>query len=134
MTKLSLRQAAAAFSVSRTTLTKHLNCGKISGLRDDAGQWQIDPAELIRVYKPRASQSRTSPAQSVQPMLENGDTTRLPEPALANLAVRLAEAEAKLAAECEKTTLLERHLDDLRRLLPSPDPSAPPPRRRWWPW
>jgi len=47
-----------------------------------------------------------------------------------DLSVRLARAEAALDAEREKTAMLERHLDDVRRMLPPPD--AKP--RRWWRW
>jgi len=46
------------------------------------------------------------------------------------LAARLARAEAALDAEREKVNLLQRNLNDLRRMLPPPD--AKP--RRWWPW
>jgi hypothetical protein len=45
------------------------------------------------------------------------------------LAARLARAEAALDAEREKVNLLQRNLNDLRRMLPPPD--AKP--RRWWP-
>jgi len=49
------------------------------------------------------------------------------------LELRLARAEAALDAEREKNELLQRNLDDLRRMLPPPD--APPSRRRrWWPF
>jgi len=47
-----------------------------------------------------------------------------------DLSVRLVRAEAALDAEREKTAILERHLDDVRRMLPPPD--AKP--RRWWRW
>ena len=45
--------------------------------------------------------------------------------------MRLARAEAALDAEREKTAMLERNLDDVRRMLPPPDAK---PRRRWWQW
>lgn len=48
-----------------------------------------------------------------------------------DVTARLARAEAELTAEREKVKLLERHLDDMRRMLPAPDPK---PRRRWWPF
>jgi len=48
-----------------------------------------------------------------------------------DMAARLAKAEAELAAEREKTALLERHLADVRRMLPPPDTK---PRRHWWPF
>jgi len=47
------------------------------------------------------------------------------------MAARLARAEAALDAEREKVELLQRNLDDLRRMLPPPDAK---PRRSWWPW
>lgn len=128
--KLSLRQAAAAFAVSRTTLIKALENGKVSGSKDDAGQWQIDPAELARVYKARPAQTRPKPDQ-IDHAGQGGLSTPEP-PRQDDLAIRLARAEAELAAERDKTALLERHLDDLRRMLPPPD--AAPQRRRWWPW
>jgi hypothetical protein len=45
--------------------------------------------------------------------------------------VRLAIAETSLEAEREKNAMLQRHLDDVRRMLPPPDAK---PRRRWWPF
>lgn len=131
MTKLSVRQAAVAFSVSRTTLTKDLERGKVSGVKDDAGQWQIDHSELLRVYKPRPAGQGVKPdhAGPMGHIEQGGDPPRPAGPD--DIAIRLARAEAELAAEREKTALLERHLDDLRRMLPPPDAK---PRRRWWPW
>lgn len=121
MPKISPREAAKMYQVSRATLMRALSDGKISAEKTDAGHWQIDTTELARVYQPR----RTSPAQS-----NHSETPS--EPLLDHaMAVRLARAEAALEAEREKTALLQRHLDDVRRLLPPPDAK---PRRRWWPW
>ncbi len=36
-----------------------------------------------------------------------------------------------LDAEREKTALLQRHLDDVRLMLPAPEAAKP---RRWWRW
>lgn len=131
MSKLSLRQAAAAFAVSRTTLTKDLERGKVSGSKDDAGQWRIDHSELLRVYKPRPTGKGARPDQA-GPLDHDGQGGEPPRPSMPeDAAIRLARVEAELAAEREKTALLERHLDDLRRMLPPPDAK---PRRRWWPW
>jgi hypothetical protein len=41
-----------------------------------------------------------------------------------DISARLAIAEATLDAEREKTALLQRHLDDVRRMLPPFDQSA----------
>jgi hypothetical protein len=48
-----------------------------------------------------------------------------------DVAARLARAEAERAAEREKVQMLERHLNDVRRMLPAPENR---PRRRWWPF
>lgn len=53
MAMLSISAAAKVFDVSRPTLQKHLKKGKISGKKDADNHWQIDTAELARVYQPR---------------------------------------------------------------------------------
>jgi hypothetical protein len=105
-----------------------LSDGKISAGKSDAGHWQIDAAELARVYDLRAPQKavgRTDPVQVGQ-----RDTGGNTVPDATSMAVKLARAEAELAAEREKVDLLQRNLDDLRRMLPPPNAKA----RRWWPW
>jgi hypothetical protein len=134
MPKLSPRDAAKTYLVSRATLMRALSDGKISAEKTDAGHWQIDTAELARLYKPRPS-SRTRPDHEPDQVSrrdtppENHHSPTL-APADPDIAARLALAEAALKAEREKTALLQRHLDDVRRMLPPPD--AKP--RRWWPW
>jgi len=134
MPKLSPRDAVKLYQVSRATLMRAIQEGKISAEKTDAGHWQIDSSELARLYAPRAPQkavSRTRPAQ-----VNRHDTP--PEPPLDHaLELRLARAEAALDAEREKSALLERHVADLRRMLPAPDTALAGTERRrrsWWPW
>jgi hypothetical protein len=130
--KLSLREATRRFAVSRATLNKHLAKGKVSGSRDDAGHWKIDAAELTRVYPPRETVGRTKPDQvghsEPDQKVDVGH----------DISTRLAVAEAALEAEREKTALLQRHLDDVRRMLPPPESTGDPALRKkprsWWPW
>lgn len=80
------------------------------------------------VYPPRASQatvSRTTP-DHIDHNSPDHKTDFSHE-----INVRLARSEAALDAEREKTAMLQRHVDDLRRMLPPPDAK---PRRYWWPW
>lgn len=128
MPKLSPREAVKAYQVSRATLMRALSDGKISAEKTDAGHWQIDTAELARVYTPRSPQktvSRTKPKQVNR--IETGSE----KPVDDDLKRRLERAEAALESEREKNALLQRNLDDLRTLLPPPDTK---PRRRWWLW
>jgi len=128
MPKLSPRDAVRLYRVSRATLMKALSDGTLSAAKTDAGHWLIDPSELARLYHPRAPQKevrRASPGQ-----VSRDEPGRITGPDAAEMAVRLARAEAALDAEREKSALLQRNCDDLRRMLPAPD-SKP---RRWWPW
>jgi predicted site-specific integrase-resolvase len=48
----SLHQAATACGVNKSTILRAIKAGKISAVRDEQGQWQVEPAELHRVYPP----------------------------------------------------------------------------------
>jgi hypothetical protein len=48
----SLKQAADATGKTKPTILRAIKASKISAQKDVHGQWQIDPAELHRVYKP----------------------------------------------------------------------------------
>lgn len=141
---LSIREAVKHFNVSRPTLTKALKSGKIAGVQDGQGQWNIDPADLVRVYQARKPEVVS--LESDGPV--NLSTANTPLSAeVEALKERLHIAEQRAAvAEAEKRAaeaLAEeraRHLDDLRRMLPSPTPSQVPPmapvkpKRSWWPF
>src|SRR3954447_7385149 len=53
MPEMTLSEAAKWAGVTRPTIHKALTSGRLSGRRDDNGQWRIDPTELERVYMPR---------------------------------------------------------------------------------
>ena len=52
MPEMTLSEAAKWAGVTRATIHKALRGGRLSGRKDDAGEWRIDPAELERVYQP----------------------------------------------------------------------------------
>jgi hypothetical protein len=49
---LSAKQAAEQVGLSKQGIIKAIKQGKLSATKDDNGEWQIDPAELFRVYQP----------------------------------------------------------------------------------
>ena len=49
--KYTLGKAALATGKSKTTLHRAITSGKISASRNESGEYEIDPAELMRVYK-----------------------------------------------------------------------------------
>lgn len=149
MATISIREAARMFDASRPTITKALKSGKITGVQDGQGAWQIDPAELARVYRPRPSVPVNDDRQHLTTL--TSANTPLPGEVEA-LRERLSEAETRAAvAEAlaeERAHHLEQrdqHIEDLRRMLPGPAPiitpapppapvSPHPPRRRWRFW
>jgi excisionase family DNA binding protein len=60
----SLQQAATATGLNKSTILRAIKAGKVSAVRDEQGQWQVEPAELHRVYPPAAdAAARTDATQ-----------------------------------------------------------------------
>ena len=53
----TIATAAAAVGRNRTAILRAIKVGKISVSKDENGEWQIDPAELHRIYPPLRSAS-----------------------------------------------------------------------------
>jgi len=129
MAKLSLREAVKIFDVSRPTLTKAINSGNLSGVRNGKGQWEIDPSELSRVYKTRSTEQIKDDASEQGKFIpENASLSG----ELAELKANLALAEAR--AEAAERLAQERaeRIEDLRRMLPTPNPGTK--TKKWWWW
>jgi hypothetical protein len=62
----TLGQAAKATGKSKSTLQVAIKKGRISATQDDLGQYQIDPAELHRVYPPHSLTDRQTEPKSEQ--------------------------------------------------------------------
>lgn len=54
-TTLTLGEAARETGKSKTTIHNAVKSGKVSGRKGSNGEYQIDPAELFRVYPPAKS-------------------------------------------------------------------------------
>lgn len=137
MVNLSIREAVKHFDVSRPTLTKALKSGKLSGVQDGQGQWQIDPAELARVYQ-RRKEDAGKPVNGEQGNLSIVNTPLATE--VEDLKERLAQAEQRVAIAEALAEERKRILDETLKLIPPPTPITPlapepvPTRRRWWPF
>jgi hypothetical protein len=94
-TSLSLAEAAAATGMVKSSILRAIKSGRLSGVRDDLGQWRIEASELFRVYRPVAEhQSAADAPQQYAP----------PDAAL------IAELSAR-------AVLAEQRLGDIRELL-----------------
>jgi excisionase family DNA binding protein len=67
---LTLGQAAKETGVSKPTISKAINKGRLSATKNEKGEYEIDPAELFRVF-PIASKPPVSDLQSVTPIYTN---------------------------------------------------------------
>ena len=78
MATLSIRDAARQAGVSRSSILRAIQSGRMSAPRKDDGGYAIDPAELFRVFEPRPTGQRaeTGPGGSGQ----TGQGTQPPEP------------------------------------------------------
>lgn len=103
--KHTLGTAAKACGVGRTTILRAINTGRISALKDDKGNYAIDPAELHRVFPPIASK------QTEEHQMER-DATGVGTGGTAVFLAKIEGLEALLERERETVTDLRRRLDD----------------------
>lgn len=101
--QLTLGQAAKQAGVSKPTLSRAINEGRISAKKREDGSYGIDPAELMR-WKEAYSHRHTKVAQTVTP----------PEtPDILALQVAAASAAAELSALKTVLAEKERRISDL---------------------
>jgi hypothetical protein len=64
----SVAAVAAATGLSKTAVLRAIQMGRISGTKNEINEWQVDPAELHRLYAPIAGRSEaTGPATGDAP-------------------------------------------------------------------
>jgi chemotaxis protein histidine kinase CheA len=139
--KYSLADAAKATGKNKTTIQRAIKSGKISGVKGASGAYEIDPAELHRVFPPATTQRDAQQAAS-------NDMQRPTVALETNGLERIAELEKELAVAQSRSISLEEQrqqmsetIEDLRGRLDRSEERvtallmAPPQKRRgWWPW
>ena len=60
MALISLAEAAKAVGRTKPALLSAINKGRLSAKKNDHGEWEVDPAELFRVYKPAKDEAETA--------------------------------------------------------------------------
>jgi hypothetical protein len=97
----TLTTAAKAIGLNRSTVLRAIKSGKISAAKDENGEWQIDPAELHRVYPPVAATPAPTSAEQQHATARAADE-----------AVRLEEKIAMLKALAD---VMREQLNDVRK-------------------
>lgn len=147
---MGLSEAAAATGVNRSTIYRAWKSGRMSATRTDAGQIEVDPAELFRVFPPIASPQGVHDAVHQRATDGEQGENALHDRALEREVQQLRDALAAMREDRDAARVdrdawrdLARKEDDERRELaqrlalaapiaaPGPTP-APDQRRPWW--
>jgi chromosome segregation ATPase len=151
MPLFTLGQAAKATGRSKAGILEAIRSGRLSAKRDERNQWQIDPAELDRVYpltvKPEADSEREQTPLNTQVLSHFEETIGFLERLIASLESERDDLRQRLDRSEEERRATQSKLTALLTHQPNPEPevqpaSAPedpqppsdPPRRSWWPF
>jgi hypothetical protein len=114
----SLKQAADATGRSKPTILRAIQTGKISAKKDEHGEWQIEPAELHRVYEPEQRNGKDDPQLNDTQQPDDPDNatyeTGLLRGELEQVRQRLTAIEGDRERERREAA---EHIIDLRRRL-----------------
>jgi hypothetical protein len=137
MTHYTLGTAANACGLNKSTVLRAIKAGKISATRNEHGQWQIDPAEVHRIYPPVASNPEEQRSEQRYAPAQQRDRT---DELVAELRARLDDMRderdrARTDADTWRAAF-EREL--AQRALPAPgnvvqDPETTPAAHDWQP-
>ncbi len=124
----TLGEAAKATGKSKATISKAIKSGRVSAVKDETGTFQIDPAELHRVYPMTVSTKQEETHSELQGNTVNDGLVR-------ELQARLEAAHERLADKETVISDLREDRDKWRQqatgLLAD---QAMRPRRKWWLW
>jgi chromosome segregation ATPase len=119
--KYTLSEAAAATGKNKATIQRAIKSGKISAPKGEFGSYEIDPAELHRVFAPIAQRVAHQNNATIR-----NDAQQAGVPTDFNASQYIADLEKELAVMEERKNGLEeqkRHLtdtvEDLRKRLDS---------------
>lgn len=128
----SLSEAAKAVGRTKPALLSAIQKGRISAKKNDLGQWEIDPAELHRVYRP-IDQGQ----ESVERCLP--DLVQEKEAQIKGLQARLeAVEEFKKELQARNEELRQerddwkQQADEWRMQAKALPATSDPPRRGFW--
>lgn len=109
-------QAAELTGKNVATITRAIKSGKLSASKDAAGAWQIDGAELSRVYPLQMQKTQTPDMQSganpTQKEMQSPDNALREE--LATLRERVRSQELLLTERQEQIANRQDQITDLR--------------------
>ena len=107
----TLGEAAKATGISKASISRAINSGRISAVKNEGGSFSIEPVELHRVYPPKSS-GTVSGTSSETIRNTNGTVSNTPD---SNVL------QARLDAALEQLRDRDGTIDDLRHRLDRSD-------------
>jgi hypothetical protein len=130
----SLGQAAKAGGISKTSLHRAIKTGRVSAIKNESGLYEIEPAELHRVYPPAEVAERSdNPALGQDGTAGTGVETAVLRREIELLRERVADKESVI--EDLRTRLdhsEQERRDKDRQLTALLTDQRQGKRRRWW--
>ena len=132
MSLLSITEAAHAAGVSRRTIQRSIQSGRLSAATTATGERAIDTAELLRVFGPLRHAPSDTPASMSRPVATNDapdDTLTMLVEVLRDQLQQAQQEKARLLAMLEAEQQARRELET--KLLPAPRPAQTGKVRAW---
>lgn len=135
----TLGQAAKATGKSKTAIAQAINDNRISATKNEQGQWQIDPAELHRVYAPKNTHVDEREHQPDTEIVRLRATVEGLEKLCRQIEGERDNLRDRLDREGEERRRLTAILTDQREkpiITPPPEPTAQgaAKRKSWFGW
>lgn len=133
--KYTAGEAATATGLNTATITRAIKKGRISATKSDTGAWQIDPAELHRVFPPLASKSLPQDQMqgyASEDQRESKSANNALQGELETMRERLAAVEQRAVVAEALAEERGKRLDQLVPLLPKAAPAPVTDSRSWW--
>jgi hypothetical protein len=108
----------------KTTVLRAIKSGRISGTKDEQGQWHVEPVELHRVFPATAGQ-RCEDAATPRDAMGHNAALAAAEQRLTDLKAILDEMRTERGAWREQAQ---------RLALPKPPADEPAAAMTWWRW
>lgn len=129
----TLGQAAKAVGRTKGAIQQAIAGNKISATKDEFGRWQIDPAELHRLYPPKKPQLNDAEYQP-----DTGYTAEIERlngtvEGLERLCRQIENERDSLRVRLDQSEQERRDKDrQLTALLTDQREQTAPAKRRWW--
>lgn len=130
--KITLGQAARLTGTSKTTITRAIKAGRLSAARRDTGGYEIDVAELERVYEIKPATPATGDGKGAVVHHATPTTSSSATPDVEMLA-RVAAMEAELRGLKDMVAELRQARDGWQAQAERVTLALPAPEKRgWW--